>query len=58
MELKRQLEVVQKRLKDVYERDSHNEQGKIIYWILQVQERKMLMHNYIYIVKIEKTISG
>ena len=52
MELKRQLEVVQKRLKDVYERDSHYEQGKIIYWILQVQERKMLMHNYIHIVKI------
>ena len=34
MELRRQLEMVEKRLKDVYERDSHYERGKIIYWIL------------------------
>ena len=34
MDLKRQLEVVQKRLNNVYERDSHYELGEIINWIL------------------------
>ena len=35
MELRRHLEMVEKRLKDVYERDSQYERGKIIiYWIL------------------------
>lgn len=33
LDLKRQLKVVQKRLKDVYERDSHDKQGEFIYWI-------------------------
>ena len=28
-ELKRQLKVVQQRLKDLYERDSHNQQGEL-----------------------------
>ena len=31
MELRRQLEMVEKRLKDVYERDSHYERGKILF---------------------------
>lgn len=31
IDLKRQLKVIQKRLKDVYERDSHDKQGEVIY---------------------------
>ena len=31
IDLKRQLKVVQKRLKDLYDRDSHDKQGEIFY---------------------------